>query len=69
MTLTTPGLNEDQICCNILHTLIERHGFIPHLYADDTQILGSCRPSASQDHYNRSYLLTYLLTLSCRDTK
>jgi len=32
-----------------LLSLIERHGFIPHLYADDTQILGSCRPSASQD--------------------
>jgi len=33
--------------------LIERHGFIPHLYADDTQILGSCRPSASQDLLTR----------------
>jgi len=32
-----------------LLSLIERHGFILHLYADDTQILGSCRPSASQD--------------------
>jgi len=32
-----------------LLSMIERHGFIPHLYADDTQILGSCRPSASQD--------------------
>jgi len=29
-----------------LLSLIEYHGFI---YADDTQILGSCRPSASQD--------------------
>jgi len=25
--------------------LIEDHGLSPHLYADDTQILGSCRPS------------------------
>ena len=32
-----------------LLSLIERHGFILHLYADDTQILGSCRPTASQD--------------------
>ena len=32
-----------------LLSLIEHHGFILHLYADDTQILGSCRPSASQD--------------------
>jgi len=32
-----------------LLSVIERHGFIPHLYADDTQILGSCQPSASQD--------------------
>jgi len=33
--------------------LIERRGFIPHLYPDDTQILGSCRPSASQDLLTR----------------
>ena len=32
-----------------LLSLSERHGFILHLYADDTQILGSCQPSASQD--------------------
>jgi len=32
-----------------LPSLIESHGFIPHLFADDMQILGSCRPSASQD--------------------
>ena len=28
-----------------LQTLIEQHGLTPHLYADDTQIYGSCRPS------------------------
>ena len=26
--------------------LIERHGLSPHLYADDTQLYGSCRPDA-----------------------
>ena len=36
-----------------LLSLIERHGFIPHLYVDDTQILGSCQPSASQDLLTR----------------
>jgi len=25
------------------------HGFNPHLFADATQILGSCLPSASQE--------------------
>ena len=25
--------------------LIERHALLPHLYADDTQILGFCSPS------------------------
>jgi hypothetical protein len=28
--------------------LIERHGLVPHLYADDTQIVGSCDPSDPQ---------------------
>ena len=27
--------------------LIGNHGLLPHLYADDTQILGSCRPGAT----------------------
>ena len=29
--------------------LVEQHGFWPHLYADDTQVYGSCRPSAVTD--------------------
>jgi len=28
-----------------LQRLIEEHGLRPHLYADDSQIYGSCRPS------------------------
>jgi len=32
-----------------LIALTERHGFRPHLYADDTQIYGSCRPQAIHD--------------------
>jgi len=31
---------------NVYH---ERHGFCPHLYADDMQIYGSCRPQAIHD--------------------
>jgi len=42
----------------ILHTadlvgLVEWHGFQPHLYADDTQVYGSCRPSAVADFQMR----------------
>ena len=29
-----------------LMSLIEQHGLSPHLYADDTQIYGSCRPTS-----------------------
>jgi hypothetical protein len=25
--------------------LIQRHGLLPHLFADDTQVYGMCRPS------------------------
>jgi len=32
-----------------LIALIERHGFCPRLYADDSQVYGSCRPSAIAD--------------------
>ena len=32
-----------------LIALIERHGFCPHLYADDSQVYGSCRPPAIAD--------------------
>ena len=34
---------------------VERHGFRPHLYADDTQIYGSCRPSAVADFQARPF--------------
>jgi len=30
-------------------SLVEQHGFRPHLYADDTQVYGSCRPFAVTD--------------------
>jgi len=32
--------------------LIQGHGLCPHLYADDTQIYGFCRPSASLELQN-----------------
>jgi len=36
-----------------LTELIEQHGFYLHLYADDTQTSGRCRPSATQDLQQR----------------
>ena len=33
--------------------LIERHGLAPHLYADDTQVVGSCHPSDPLSLYRR----------------
>jgi len=32
--------------CGDLQLIIESHGLCPHLYADDSQIYGSCRPAA-----------------------
>jgi len=32
--------------------LIEGHGLCPHLYADDTQVYGLCRPSATLELQN-----------------
>jgi len=32
--------------CGDLQLIIESHGLCPHLYADDSQLYGSCRPSA-----------------------
>ena len=29
--------------------VIESHGLSPHMYADDTQVYGSCRPAAVDD--------------------
>ena len=35
------------------HCVDEGHGFCPHLYADDTQVYGSCRPPAMHDLQRR----------------
>ena len=43
--------------------LIQDHGLRPHLYADDTQVYGFCRPSASLELRRRSSL-TVLMTLA-----
>jgi len=29
--------------------LVEKHGFCPHFYADDTQVYGRCTPSVTLD--------------------
>ena len=36
-----------------LNALIEGHGFCPHVYADDMQVYGSCRPPAIHDLQRR----------------
>jgi len=38
-----------------LIALVERHGFCPPLYADDSQVYGSCRPSAIADFQLRLF--------------
>ena len=43
-----------------LIALVERHGFCPHLYADDSQVYGSCRPSAIADFQLRLSACIYL---------
>ena len=37
-----------------LMQLVQRHGLHPHLYADDTQIYGSCRPPAVTELQNQT---------------
>jgi len=45
---------------------VEDHGFIPHMYADDTQINGSCQPdSAEQLHHDLSSCLDHVSTWMC----
>ena len=42
--------------------LIESHGLVPHLYADDTQVYGSCPPSAVS---TLSTTISVLTSTSC----
>lgn len=61
-----------------LQQLIENHGLIPHLFADDTQIYGSCRPGSSDvlqnnvsvciDHV-RSWMRSNRLQLNAEKTE
>ena len=45
-----------------LITLVECHGLSPHLYADDSQVYGSCSPSAVSAFLANSFsVLTLLL--------
>ena len=41
-----------------LTTLIEQHSFCTHFYADDTQVYGSSRPSATYDVWQRQSACT-----------
>ena len=46
--------------------LVEDHGFIPHMYVDDTQINGSCQhESAEQLHHDLSPCLDDVSTWMC----
>jgi len=39
--------------CGDLQLIIESHGLCPQLYADDSQIYGSCRPAAYTELQSR----------------
>jgi len=39
--------------CGDLQLIIESHGLCLHLYADDSQIYGSCRPAAYTELQSR----------------
>jgi Reverse transcriptase (RNA-dependent DNA polymerase) len=41
------------LCCGDLQHIIESHGLRPHLYADDSQIYGFCRPAAYSELQTR----------------
>ena len=58
--------------------VIESHGLSPHMYADDTQVCGSCRPAAAEDFSLRisacvgavsSWMKSSMLSLNCDKTE
>ena len=54
------------LCTVDLICLVEDHGFIPHMYADDSQFKGSCHPrSAGQLQHNLSTCLDELSAWLC----